>query len=749
MFKPRPAQQEVLNYPGGKMGVLAVPGSGKTHTLSYLAAQLIINNIVQDGQEILIVTLVNSAVDNFNNRVANFIKDQGLVARLGYRVRTLHGLANDIIRERPSLAGVSDDFKIIDDNVSTRIVQDIADAWVRIHPDCLGIFVDPDLDQVDINKVRRELWPRLVQVIASNFIKKAKDLSLTHLDIETLVKDDLGGYPLLEMGLEVYRDYQHALNYRGALDFDDLIRLALRVLQSDPAFLERLSYRWPYILEDEAQDSSALQEKILSLIAGPNGNWVRVGDPNQAIYETFTTANPKFLRDFVDRPDVRQCELPNSGRSTRSIIKLANYMIQWVKDEHPIPQVQDALLPPYIEPSPPGDPQPNPADDIKGIALLKNKHSAQEELQRIAQNLEHWLPRHPNSTVAVLVPRNDRGEEMVKELKKRGLKYVEILQSTTSTRQTANTIATFLAYLADPGALQKLVKAFEAWQKCRLQIVEENKKYFQAAKDLLRKCPLLESFLWPVLDEQSWLYGLSQSGCDPEIFRILGLFKQAICRWQKAAALPVDQIVMTIAQDLSFQPPDLALVYKLALLLKQASTDYPQWRLDDLAQELVAIASNERKFLGFSDADSGFDPDQHAGEVVVTTMHKSKGLEWDRVYLTSVNNYDFPSGSPQDTYYSEKWFVRNHLNLEAETLSLLANLAINNRPGLFASEGDATMAARYAYISERLRLLYVGVTRAKKELFITWNSGRGSQQEAVPLVILRTFWEKYINDITG
>ncbi|NIP85784.1 MAG: UvrD-helicase domain-containing protein, partial [Planctomycetales bacterium] len=60
---------------------------------------------------------------------------------------------------------------------------------------------------------------------------------------------------------------------------------------------------WPYILEDEAQDSSRLQEEILRKLAGKGGNWVRVGDPNQAIFETFTTADPKYLRDFMAKAD--------------------------------------------------------------------------------------------------------------------------------------------------------------------------------------------------------------------------------------------------------------------------------------------------------------------------------------------------------------------------------------------------------------------------------------------------------------
>ncbi len=104
-FIPRPKQQEILAYTGGKMGVAAVPGSGKTETLSQLAAQIINRGVLDSRQEVLIVTLVNSAVDSFYQRVSKLVKAQGLLPHVGYRVRTLHGLAHDIVRERPALVG--------------------------------------------------------------------------------------------------------------------------------------------------------------------------------------------------------------------------------------------------------------------------------------------------------------------------------------------------------------------------------------------------------------------------------------------------------------------------------------------------------------------------------------------------------------------------------------------------------------------------------------------------------------------
>jgi len=151
---------------------------------------------------------------------------------------------------------------------------------------------------------------------------------------------------------------------------------------------------------------------------------------------------------------------------------------------------------------------------------------------------------------------------------------------------------------------------------------------------------------------------------------------------------------------------------------------------------LAVIAKNERRFLGFDREDTGFEPP--AGEVTVTTMHKAKGLEWERVYLLSLNNYDFPSGLAHDTYIAEKWFVRDNLNLAAEALAQLAALAGDPAPYV---EREATYRARLDYVSERLRLLYVAITRARKDLIATWNTGRrGDKQPAVPFIALQEAW---------
>jgi DNA helicase-2/ATP-dependent DNA helicase PcrA len=753
-FKPRPKQQEVLDYTGGKMGVSAVPGSGKTVTLSALAAKLVASGVLEDDQEVLIVTLVNSAVNNFAARVANLVQRRGLLPHLGYRVRTLHGLAHDVVRERPSLVGLADDFQIVDERAADQMLQDAAEAWARSNPDAANDFFSSDLDEKIRDWVRRAHWPLLATDVARSFIRLAKDLQLTPAELRERLDRFPQPLPLAEMGWAIYADYQRALVYRGAVDFDDLIRLALRALQLDPEYLQRLRRRWPFILEDEAQDSSRLQEEILRLLAGPDGNWVRVGDPNQAIYETFTTASPQFLRNFLKESGVVPRELPNSGRSTQSIINLANALIDWTRTAHLVGAVRDALAPPHVEPTPPGDPQPNPPDDPDLVRIVARKFTPAEELQAVVDSLARWLPEHQEETVAVLVPRNERGFEVAAALKKRGLEYVELLRSTQATREAAGALGNVVHYLSDPASPVKLATAYRVWQQytARQEGGEEPQPYVESVAKALRKCQQVEDLLWPRADRDG-LDGLAAVAEFPQARERLSAFRQAVRRWHAATLLPIDQLILTLAQDLFREPADLAVAHKLAVVLRQGSSNHPDWRLPELTQELATVARNERRFLGLGQDDTGFDPQRYKGKVMVATVHKAKGLEWDRVYLTSVNNYDFPSAQSHDRFISEKWFVRDSLNLEAEVLAQLKALhsvrqdaillyGVGQDGILSYAEGEATRKARLDYAAERLRLLYVGITRARKELVITWNTGRlGDQQPAAPFSALQTFWE--------
>ncbi|MEP7134472.1 MAG: ATP-dependent helicase [Chloroflexota bacterium] len=773
-FTPRPSQQNILRYNGGRLGIAAVPGAGKTHILSALAAQIIHSGVLQDDQEVLIVTLVNSAVDNFEARIKRFF-DNPLQALYKYRVRTLHGLAHDIVREKPARVGLEERFSIIDEREAGFIRRESVNAWLASHS--LDEYLDPALDQSKLDWVKRQQLPDLLDSLALAFIRSSKDRLLTPESLRTKLDASPAPLPLAELGWSIYADYQRALAYRGAVDFDDLIRLALTLLESDEEFLERLRYRYPFILEDEAQDSSMTQERILSLLSGgaeapsptgrgdrgEGGNWVRVGDPNQAIFETFTTASPELLRAFIQNNPHQ--DMPESGRSQASILALANHLIDWVMTSHPDPNVRTALSVPHIVPVPEDDPQQNPPDDPEAIKFITTKYTPADELEAVVKSIKGYVdsfiesPIEEQPTIAVLVPRNARGVEVVNALRQRGIEPIELISSTSETRAAAGSLNYLLSYLADPQSASKLANAYRVWRRdwrespslrapigakqspADEEIASSQQTLLAMTGSLLRKMVDVENFIAPQ-NANDWLTALGESEAE-QVIEELSAFRVNVQRWLNAVTLPIDQLVLTLAQDVFSEASDLALAHKLALVLRQAADDHADWRLPELTAELAVIAKNERRFIGFSSDDSGFDPERHRGRVVVTTMHKAKGLEWDRVYLMSVNNYDFPSNMPNDRFISEKWFVRSGLDLAAESLAQLTALESTSEYDWY-EEGAATMRSRLDYVKERLRLLYVGITRAKKDLIVTWNSGRqGDATPSLALSELMGWWENY------
>ncbi|MGQ9816290.1 MAG: UvrD-helicase domain-containing protein, partial [Candidatus Roseilinea sp.] len=456
----RQQQAAIAAYRGGLMVVSAAPGSGKTHTLAALAAHLIRDGMVPPESEVLVVTFTHSAVDTIQARIRRALQaEQAPTDR--FRVMTLHSLANQIVRERPDLAGTAPDFRIDDELSGRQTLPEAARSFIETEYDYWRSFLPPDLPSRQAAEAEAQ-WRETTQRIGNEVTRLAKNLRLTPADLRCLIASQPASQPpispFLRIGAAIYERYERILSAGGRLDFDDLIWRAIIALNNDDAFRRRLGQRWLYILEDEAQDSTPLQEEILGVLSREHGNWVRMGDSNQAIMTTFTASDVRFFRDeFPRRPGVRKASLSASGRSAQPIIDLANRLADWAVQRHPEPEVRRSGLSNAvrIEPVAPDDPQPNPPAD-ECIIHVQPFGDGEAEKQRVAESAARYVLQHPGRTCGVLVPTNAFGRlivgalQSIQERHQDRLLFEDQLRNPTGIRVVARVLGQALRFCSQP-----------------------------------------------------------------------------------------------------------------------------------------------------------------------------------------------------------------------------------------------------------------------------------------------------------
>lgn len=751
----REQQAAIAAYRGGLMAVSAVPGSGKTHTLAALAARLIRDGSVPDESEVLVVTFTHSAVDTIQARIRRVLQAEGAPAEK-FRVMTLHGLANQIVRERPDLAGTVQDFRIDDELSGRQTLPAATRSFIETEYDYWLSFLPLDLSSRQAAEVEAQ-WRETTQRIGNEVTRLAKNLRLTPADLRRLIAGPLPGQPpispFLRIGAAIYERYERILSAGGRLDFDDLIWRAIIALDNDDAFRRRLGQRWLYILEDEAQDSTPLQEEILGALSREHGNWVRVGDPNQAIMTTFTASDVRFFRDeFPCRPGVRQASLSASGRSAQPIIDLANRLADWAVLRHPEPEARRMGLSNAvpIEPVGPDDPQPNPPAS-ECIIHVQPFSDGEAEKNRVAESAARYVLQNPTRTCGVLVPTNAFGRlivgalQAIQERHQDRLIFEDQLRNPAGVRNVARVLGQAMRFCSQPVNTAALVGLRQAladlatWERragggASRGVAEARPAYGEPAKDarvnaLLRSAQL-ERLLFPepagppALPERVEVSRQEQA----EIDRLVAL----AARWVRASVLPADQFVLSVAHDVLRRDEDLAVAHGLAVSLRRYLAANPQAQLGDLAEHLDDIAGNRQKYMSDSLVEAGFEP--APGVITVTTMHKAKGLEWDRVYLTSVDHIEFPH-DVGGAFRGEQWYLEGRDPATEARMQLRALHHWDTRKTPMPDERELIRQARLEYIAERLRLLYVGITRARRDLIISYSRQRAGQSNEPALAI--------------
>ncbi len=285
-----PPQREAVTHLTGPMLVVAGAGSGKTRVVTRRIAHLVSQGI--RPWRILALTFTNKAAHEMRSRV------EQLVGEAPAWMGTFHSVCARILRyDLPLLdAGRDNRFTIMDQTDQEALVKQA-------------------LKKLDIDDKTYS-----AASLRSSISKAKSDL----MDV-----DDLPGVtPRDRVVQDVFREYESSLRQNNALDFDDLLVMAAKLLENRPEALEKYRARFPFILVDEYQDTNRTQYRLLRALAGKPANLHATGDPDQSIY-SWRGADYRNIMDFQkDYPGAKIVRLEENYRSGKFILDVANHLIR-------------------------------------------------------------------------------------------------------------------------------------------------------------------------------------------------------------------------------------------------------------------------------------------------------------------------------------------------------------------------------------------------------------------------------------
>ncbi|WP_293843555.1 UvrD-helicase domain-containing protein [uncultured Parolsenella sp.] len=287
-----PAQREAAECTHGPLLVLAGAGSGKTRVLTYRIAHMIADEGVRPWQ-ILAITFTNKAAKEMRERLDALLPG----GTRGMWVCTFHAMCVRILRDDADKLGYTSNFTIYDDDDSKRLVKQIM-GDLNIEP-----------KQFPLNGIRSR-------------ISSAKNALVLPDEFEGLANT-----PPLQATARVYRELQSRLERANAMDFDDLLINAHKLLRDHPDVLAKYQQRFVQISVDEYQDTNHVQYEITNMLAASQRNLMVVGDDDQSIY-SWRGADIQNILDFEkDYPDAKVVKLEENYRSTGHILNAANAVV--------------------------------------------------------------------------------------------------------------------------------------------------------------------------------------------------------------------------------------------------------------------------------------------------------------------------------------------------------------------------------------------------------------------------------------
>jgi DNA helicase-2/ATP-dependent DNA helicase PcrA len=292
-----PEQAQAVRHGAGPLLLIAGPGAGKTRTLIHRVAHLLATGRARP-HEILAVTFSARAAGELRLRLADLLGEH---AARGVTAATFHSICARILREHAAVFGRTDTYTIYDQADVRRVID-----W---------LLSDAERGRVQ-HALRTCGQPASIEVLT--------EISLAKNRLQTPeLYEQTASHPATALIAAVWRETEQELRRSNALDFDDLLAFAVRLLAEHPHRLAFYQQRWRWILVDEYQDTNEAQAVLIALLAGPGGNVACVGDDDQVVYG-WRGAESLNILGFGDRhPGHETIVLGRNFRSRAEILDAA------------------------------------------------------------------------------------------------------------------------------------------------------------------------------------------------------------------------------------------------------------------------------------------------------------------------------------------------------------------------------------------------------------------------------------------
>lgn len=595
-----PEQLEVVLNGDGPCLVLAGAGSGKTRTLVYRVVYLLNKGV--RAQDIMLVTFTNKAAKEMLERINVALGSDAT----GLWGGTFHHIGNRLLRMYGERINIKSDFTILDSEDSLSLIKS-----------CVNSSGAPSDKYFPKARVIHSIIS-----LSSNLCKGVKE---TIADRYDYLKPEY--IPFIEQIATAYHGRKIAIN---ALDFDDLLIKWKELLETDHELRARLGEKFKYILVDEYQDTNYLQSKIISLLAAPQNNVLVVGDDSQSIYG-FRGADvnnilnfPEVFAQFAESKEkdkVKIFRLDINYRSTPEILALANFSIN--KNENKFEKNLQAI---------------KTKGEMPAVAALTdNYQQADFVCQRVLdfQRENGWAL----SEIAVLFRSHFQCLELEMELNKRNIPY-----------QMRGGMRFFeQAHLKDVLAFMKIVANIKdevSW----LRILSMQGGIGEMTADKIWqqifKCNSLSDVIPTEAGERS------------VVEESLKLGAKASAGWNSLKRI-LSQLEKNGRNDLP-KMVETVLRYGYEDYLKSTFENY-QERLEDLNQLIAFVSTYNdlQRFLTDTALSENFraestEPDTENGAVdqseqlILSTIHQAKGLEWKAVFVIGLADGLFPHAKTYD-----------------------------------------------------------------------------------------------------